>query len=183
MTFHFKPSGRGWHPGRGPCWLVVLAVLPTTPSLQGRRFSGVPGSLCSAHGSGRHGNVHGAMTTQSTGTKSKLCSAASTQKPPHPALLQAVPAPGMLLCPFFTRQPLMLMGYSLPITAPQHPWPVEGLPSQGDRQRSHRALSVQALKLTTIALLTPAPSLMSPLFPPAHRHKRDQASSFWAPRT
>lgn len=80
-----ESSVRGWHPGRGLCWLPVLAVLPTTPPLQGKRCSGVPGSPCS--GSGRHGNVHGAMTTQSTGTESKLCSAASVQNPPHPALL------------------------------------------------------------------------------------------------
>lgn len=93
---------RGWHPGRGLCWLPVLAVLPTTPPLQGKRCSGVPGSPCS--GSGRHGNVHGAMTTQSTGTESKLCSAASVQNPPHPALLQAVPAPGMVPCPFCSEK-------------------------------------------------------------------------------
>lgn len=46
----------------------------------------------------------GAMTTQSTGTESKLCSAASVQNPPHPALLQAVPAPGMVPCPFCSEK-------------------------------------------------------------------------------
>lgn len=105
MTFHSEPSVRGWHTGRGLCWLPVLAVLPTTLPLQGRRGSGVPGSLCSAHGSGRDGNVHRAMITHSTGAKSKLCSAASTQTLPHPALLQAVTAPAMVPCPFCSEKP------------------------------------------------------------------------------
>lgn len=157
--------------GRGLCWLPVLAVLPTTASLQGRRFRGVPGSLCSAHGSGRDGNVHGARTTQSTGTKSKLCSAASTQNPPHPAPLQAVPAPAMHLCPFCSENGLFPPHHCSPA-----PLACGGAPFPGD---SHRALSVQALKLMmTTALLTPAPSLVSPLFPPARFHKRYQAPSF-----
>lgn len=161
-----EPSARGWHPGRGLCWLPVL---PSTPPLQGKRCGGVPGSPCSAHGSGRCGNVHGAMSTQPTGTKSKLCSAVSIQNPPHLALLlQAVPCPCCSENPPAPGSPslpaLMLLGFSFPTTAPQHPWPVEGLPSQGDRQRNHRALSV----LMASALLCPAPSLVSPLFPPAH---------------
>ena len=76
----------------------------------------------------------------------------------------------------------MLPGFSLPIAAPQHPWPAEGLPSHRDRQRGHRTLGhqahgVQALKLMATAVLSPAPSPINSLFPPGtilpvHCHKQ-----------
>lgn len=184
---------RGWHPGRGLCWLPVLAVLPTTPPLQGKRCSGVPGSPCS--GSGTHGNVHGAMTTQSTGTESKLCSAASVQNPPHPALLQAVPAAGMVPCPFCSEKLPAPGSPCLPACPdtdglfPPHycspaPLACGGAPFPGGQaERAQGTQCTSSYQLMTTALLSPAPSLISPLFPPAHCHNRHQTPSFWAPRT
>lgn len=148
------------------------------------------------HGCGRHRHFHGAMTTCFTGTKSKLCSETPIINPPHPTLLQAVPAPCMVPCPFCSKKPpapgspclpacppaLTLSGFSGPIAAPQCPWPMEGLPSHGHRQRGHGALAqqahgVQAPKLMATAVLSPAPSPINSLFPPgtilpAHCHKQ-----------
>lgn len=92
---------------------------------------------------------------------------------PRSLLRQAAPAYLPALTP---------PGFSLPITGPQCPWPVEGLPSHGDRQGEHRALGeqahgVQALKLMTTAVLPPAPPPINSLFPPGmilpmHCHKQ-----------
>lgn len=94
------------------------------------------------HGCGSHRHFHGAVTTRFMGTKSKPSSASSITNPAHPALLQVVPAPRVVPCPFCSQKPpapgsLTPPGSSLPTAAPCRPWLAEGPPvPQGQAEKA-----------------------------------------------
>ena len=102
-------SVRGWHLGdglgQGSAGSPPLPRCPPRPLCKARGVVGCLAQRAVPHGSGRHGHFYGAMTTRSTGTKSKLRSVTSIRNPPHPALLQTVPAPCVVPRPFCSEKP------------------------------------------------------------------------------